>query len=531
MTTAELESKPAMRNVRLRSTAICCMTIVVLFIVNLPVANVSRIATTSNTADAKRYAIVIDAGSSGSRVYVYEWPSTSNGRSLLSLKQKTDENGKLVTMKTEPGLSSFRSTPQRAYSSLVPLLKLAASHIPSELHPTTNIYVLGTAGLRLVPARERNAILAAVFSRIRAQYRFNIQADHVRVISGQMEGVFGWIAVNYALSRLSRSSDGNQLETHGFIEMGGASEQIAYEVKNEVLPAEVGMDIQLCPPSATACLNYHLYVTTFLGFGANSAYQKYIQKLANQARSQTKSPVSVVEDPCQPRNMAVAVKASGSQVEVLAAGEEALPAGTNIELKGTGQFAACRKSLLPLLEASQEEYHSLGGAYQPRLPLSRSFYGLSEYWYCMEDILGIGGRYQYQRYVQANQKFCGMAWADIKKEKEIDKKYPKADSNRLRRQCFKAAWLAAVLHDGHHFPEKFDHFQSVSEIDHSEVQWTLGALVYNLHRPSSDSSGGMLNLPSYSTLPYKLLLLAAFVSFLVAFRSSCRKRLSQFFYG
>ena len=106
------------------------------------------------------------------------------------------------------GLSSFRSTPQRAYSSLVPLLKLAASHIPSELHPTTNIYVLGTAGLRLVPARERNAILAAVFSRIRAQYRFNIQADHVRVISGQMEGVFGWIAVNYALSRLSRSSDG-----------------------------------------------------------------------------------------------------------------------------------------------------------------------------------------------------------------------------------------------------------------------------------------------------------------------------------
>ena len=55
-----------------------------------------------------------------------------------------------------------------------------------------------------------------------------------------------------------------------------------------------------------------------------------------------------------------------------------------------------------------------------------------------------------------------------------------------RRQCFKAAWLAAVLHDGHHFPENFDHFQSVSEIDHSEVQWTLGALVYNLHRPSSD---------------------------------------------
>ena len=113
MTTAELESKPAMRNVRLRSTAICCMTIVVLFIVNLPVANVSRIATTSNTADAKRYAIVIDAGSSGSRVYVYEWPSTSNGRSLLSLKQKTDENGKLVTMKTEPGELSGLSAYER----------------------------------------------------------------------------------------------------------------------------------------------------------------------------------------------------------------------------------------------------------------------------------------------------------------------------------------------------------------------------------------------------------------------------------
>ena len=53
-----------------------------------------------------------------------------------------------------------------------------------------------------------------------------------------------------------------------------------------------------------------------------------------------------------------------------------------------------------------------------------------------------------------------------------------------RRQCFKAAWLAAVLHDGHHFPEDFDLFESVMEVKGTEVQWTLGAMVYLLHQPT-----------------------------------------------
>lgn len=111
------------------------------------------------------------------------------------------------------GLSSFRRSPEKAFTSLVPLLKLAASHIPVDLHPVTNIYVLATAGMRLLKRTESTAIMSAVYNGIRQKYAFNVRQDHVKVISGQMEGVFGWIAVNYVLNRFSRVSEGT-LEVH-----------------------------------------------------------------------------------------------------------------------------------------------------------------------------------------------------------------------------------------------------------------------------------------------------------------------------
>ena len=56
--------------------------------------------------DELHYGIVIDAGSSGSRAYLYAWPShTGNPHELLSISPLTGENGKPLYKKVAPGLS------------------------------------------------------------------------------------------------------------------------------------------------------------------------------------------------------------------------------------------------------------------------------------------------------------------------------------------------------------------------------------------------------------------------------------------
>ena len=47
-----------------------------------------------------------------------------------------------------------------------------------------------------------------------------------------------------------------------------------------------------------------------------------------------------------------------------------------------------------------------------------------------------------------------------------------------RSQCFKSAWMSAVLHDGLAFPVSYDKLRSASTVNKRSVQWTLGAILY-----------------------------------------------------
>jgi Golgi nucleoside diphosphatase len=415
------------------------------------------------------YGIVIDCGSSGSRLYIYIWPAHSGkANELLQIKQLLDEKGVPVVKKLEPGLSSMAKTPNNATEYLKSLLEFASNKIPSSKHNDTPLYILATAGLRFLPLNEQNQILEDLFNDIERDYDFLIEKTHFQVISGQLEGIYSWMAINYVLGRFTNNHTIERPPTVGILDMGGASAQIAFEVSSttsmvgeEVAEFNLGYDEQ------QDRLKYKIYVTTFLGYGANKAFEKYIDRIISIALNSSISNSSIVQindADCLPRGY----KTNYTKLN------------QTILVTGEGDFVNCTKHLVTLLNLNAvclKKPCSFNGVYQPEINYnSQDFYGFSEFWYTMQDVLKLGGPYRQLTFLNASTGYCNSNWDDI--QQWHAEKYSNVDSNRLILQCFKSAWLYAFLHDGLKFPIDYQRLRSASLVNNNDVQWTLGAILY-----------------------------------------------------
>ncbi|XP_050000366.1 ectonucleoside triphosphate diphosphohydrolase 7 isoform X1 [Alexandromys fortis] len=446
----------------------------------------------TNTEDPNlNYGLVVDCGSSGSRIFVYFWPRhNGNPHDLLDIKQMRDRNSQPVVKKIKPGISAMADTPEHASDYLRPLLSFAAAHVPVKKHKETPLYILCTAGMRLLPERQQLAILADLVKDLPLEFDFLFSQSQAEVISGKQEGVYAWIGINFVLGRFdhedesdadtSLDSAAGRRRTVGILDMGGASLQIAYEVptSTSVLPPkqEEAAKILLaefnlgCDVQHTEHV-YRVYVTTFLGFGGNFARQRYEDLVLNETLNRNRllgqktglSPDNPFLDPCLPVGLTDVVERN-SQV---------------LHVRGKGDWTTCRAMLSPLLARSNTSQASLNGIYQSPIDFNNSeFYGFSEFFYCTEDVLRIGGRYHGPTFAKAAQDYCGMAWPVLAQRFKNGLFSPHADEHRLKYQCFKSAWMYEVLHEGFHFPYDYPNLQTAQLVYDREVQWTLGAILY-----------------------------------------------------
>ena len=81
--------------------------------------------------------------------------------------------------------------------------------------------------------------------------------------------------------------------------------------------------------------------------------------------------------------------------------------GMKYRLKGTGDFQSCRNKLLPLLNRSEPCHSppcSFNGVHQPRVSFNTTaFYGFSEFWYSVNDVLRLKGVYNAQTFDKASK--------------------------------------------------------------------------------------------------------------------------------
>ncbi|KAG8778646.1 Guanosine-diphosphatase [Ceratobasidium sp. 428] len=170
-----------------------------------------------------QFALMIDAGSTGSRIHVYKF---NNCNPTPALEYE-------VFKMIRPGLSSHKGDPEAAARSLDELLDVAVKTVPKELQGCSPVEVKATAGLRLLGHDVAQAILDAVRSRMRSRYPFPVssRASAVEIMDGRDEGVYAWLTANYLLGTLSSSTSPSKsfTNTYAVLDLGGASTQIVFE--------------------------------------------------------------------------------------------------------------------------------------------------------------------------------------------------------------------------------------------------------------------------------------------------------------
>ncbi len=215
----------------------------------------------SDPGVSRSYIAVIDAGSSGSRIYLYE--RTVDGADV-QVKPLFDEAGGLP-------MSSFEASPADAGPlGLQPLIdKLSPSLAKYDLRPQQiQVHLLATAGMRLVEDKSKanaDAIYASVRNTLVAS---GMSVGRVETLTGTYEGVYSWVDVNYLKGNFRETGQSPE----GIIEVGGASAQVAY-----VSPSATG------PNSVSVNVNgkgYRLFSISWLGLGQNEARGAMIDSAA-----------------------------------------------------------------------------------------------------------------------------------------------------------------------------------------------------------------------------------------------------------
>lgn len=409
-----------------------------------------------------QYVVMIDAGSTGSRVHVYEFDVCSQPPALIN------ETFEML----KPGLSSFDTDAIGAAESLDPLLKIAMDTVPSDKRGCTPVAVKATAGLRLLGEAKSSKILDAVRDHLEKDYPFAVvDGEGISIMSGDQEGVYAWITTNYLLGNIGAE---DKIPTAAIFDLGGGSTQIVFEptFKNneKMLDGEFKYELEFGGE------DYTLYQFSHLGYGLMQGRNKVNSLLVENAikdgtidKTDTET-VHKLSSPCLP---------PGTVAE-----EEkvTLEDGTvfHITFKGpvTAAGAQCRFLADKVLNKDAncaKKPCSFNGVHQPSLvhtfKETNDLYIFS-YFYDRTRPLGMPLSFTLGELSDLAKMVCNgeEVWESVFSGIEGSVKELKKEPQ----WCLDLSFQVSLLHTGYDIPLHRE-LKTAQTLDNNEIGWCLGA--------------------------------------------------------
>lgn len=147
--------------------------------------------------------------------------------------------------------------------------------------------MLGTAGIRDLDNRKRSKLVAEIKRFVKkAGFKVDTSSSDCGDISGRDEALYGWLAANYLRGHFTEG-----VESRGYLEMGGASAQIAFWPMRGEVEWEGGCYNGPLTKMRIGPRNYYVY-TKSDGLGAEKAWRHH--------EAQILTLIDEMEDPCLP---------------------------------------------------------------------------------------------------------------------------------------------------------------------------------------------------------------------------------------
>ncbi|KAJ9297333.1 hypothetical protein DTO271G3_4626 [Paecilomyces variotii] len=431
-----------------------------------------------------QYALMIDAGSTGSRIHVYRFNNCGPTPELEDERFEMTEK-----RKGGSGLSSYREDAEGAAKSLDPLMDVAVKTVPDEYKSCTPVAVKATAGLRMLGSEMSEKILEAVRHRLETVYPFPVvsrEKGGVEIMDGSDEGVYAWITTNYLLGKIGGP---DETPTAAIFDLGGGSTQIVFQPTFEK-SENGGMPQKLADGDHKYELqfggrDFELYQHSHLGYGlmaARDAIHKTVveSKLALSPKdlSWLNQPIS---NPCVTPGMEVQVNLTfpddhplGPRVTVTMAGPK--------ELSASAQCRGLAEKILKKDADCKLAPCSFNGVHQPSLEktFAREDVYIFSYFYDRTKPLGMPDAFTLEELHRLTSTVCAGedSWSVFEGvQGALEELRDRPET------CLDLNFMLGLLHTGYEMPLSRE-VKIAKKIKGNELGWCLGASLPLLSKES-----------------------------------------------
>ncbi|GFQ84046.1 ectonucleoside triphosphate diphosphohydrolase 3 [Trichonephila clavata] len=402
------------------------------------------------------FGVVMDAGSSKTNTIVYKWQSNKHkGTGCVSQEENCYAPGGIAEMdpmKLDP---------------VINCAKKVTNHISPAARPKTPLFFAATAGMRLLRLTNEtraNEILAQLNNQLN-ETELSVQA--IEIISGEDEGIYGWITANYLQQTLEIAQKVNPWvpTTYGALDMGGASMQISYALPEKDDPSIETRGLKLYGQT------HNIFSHSNLCFGRDEAERRYRYLLI------TNPDVTEVQDPCLPQGFKYEITwanlfkrpCTKSKKFLQVFKDENKYMGKNYTFIGQSSPAFCQSNVSKLLNDDICKQYGFKECFKKldNIPDDQEYLAFATYFFTT-DFLNVTNS-PLEDYEQAMENFC------IKNITEVQKI---SKSKFATQYCFNSKYIHEVLINGFRFQNNtWKNIKFVQNIAGKDVGWTLGYMI------------------------------------------------------